>query len=281
MFLESCAECLGSDDQQPSTLALYHEYLDTNLIPTIKEFLKKYSIWWTLKPTSSLNEFITDLPQYFCPDELCDKIVALAKKRNMMDIGNGSVIISDRTLFNSFNTWMIYVPDLKVLCEPHIDYVYGDVTTDLQNTAICNEIYITPPEAITWTDKSSVFWLHPDINLAMNNNQKLVYSGLELYNMFVQFCKTNTKHITCIGKMMYQINPTSQLTKLFKFKVFHFNQIPDILKMITKYLGKTNTIEHCCNNFKPTINASLHNIIEFPINNYNKDIPFVYTYHSL
>lgn len=265
---------------------MYLEFIQNEVYPTIKKLLQKFSIWWTFQPESLLEDFLKDynviLPQYFCPEELFNAILNIASSNGMIEYGNSNIIVADRKLQECFKTWYIYIPDLLKYCTDHVQPVNSEINESLKNDAVYREIYIEPPVNIIYNDPSSLFWLHPDINYAMNNNLAMTYSWKELVSLFENFCYTNKQHFIRIDQATFQIKPTSILNSLFKFKIFHKNQIEGILKSVTKFLGKPKTIEHCCKNFNPVIaDKSLFNILDFAVNNCNKLIPYIYTMTSL
>lgn len=265
---------------------MYLVFIQEQVHPIIKSLLEKYSVWWSFKPLSTLEEYLKDynvaLPQYFNPEELYNAIVNIAASNGMIEPGNEKIIVADRRMHECFNAWYIYVPDLFKVCLKHVQPVPHDMSLNLQNDAVYKEIFVEPPENIIYNDSSSLFWLHPDINFAMNKNRAMTYSWNELIMLFENFCLTNRQHFTNLGNSMFQINPMSNLRTLFKFKIFHEKQIEELLKSVTKFLGKTNTVQHCCPKFNPNISdPSLFAVLDFAINHYNKLTPFIYTFSTL
>lgn len=194
----------------------------------------------------------------------------------MFEFNNDKIIIPDQKLQQSLQSWIIYVPELKNLCLEHIIIIDNEKIPHLINENINNEYYIEIPPEIIYSDPSSMFWLHPDLNYIINNYSELVYSWKDLCDVFVNFCTTNKKHCVRKDDNIFMINPNSELSKFFKFKYFHQDQIEEILKQVTKYLGKTNSLKFCCSNltFKNLRNKNdAFKFIDLIINNYNKYIP--------
>jgi hypothetical protein len=250
--------------------------------------LKKYQVWWTFKENSTLKDYLNNLnihlPQYFCPSELYSALESIAFANGMMEPGNKEIIIPDRKLRNCLNVSVIYMPDLLSYCQSHVDIVNEKIQNELQNEAIMQEICVEPPEQILYRDTSSVFWLHPNVNYIINNNQKMTYSWNELKKSFETFLKTNTQHITQIDDSIFQIQEDSLLSSLFKFKIFHVQQIDKVLKNITKFLGKTTTLDQYCSKFKCELtDKNFYTMLDLTVNNSycNKMIPFIDTYISL
>ena len=138
------------------------------------------------------------------------------------------------------------------------------------------------PTDIIYHDLSSMFWLHPTVNYIMNDNKKPMYSWTELNTLFLDFCTTNKKHFTRCDDSSFFINSSSELASLFKFNFFHHNQIEDILKQITKYLGKTNTFKNSCkfinSDFFQNIDNHVFKYVDLYINNYNDCLPYMNSY---
>jgi hypothetical protein len=56
--------------------------------------------------------------------------------------------------------------------------VTNEKSIELLNEKIYNEMYINVPDDIIYSDPSSIFWLHPDINSIITKNQKLYLRGV-------------------------------------------------------------------------------------------------------
>lgn len=256
------------------------------MIPELKRLQKKYSTWWTFKIDSPLPEYLkqhhVSLGQYFCPEELFNAIYSVANSNWMFEPGNSSIIVPDSALQKCFKTWIIYTPDLFKHCTEHVTSAPTDKRDELLRGAIADHFFVETPTEIVFKDPSSLFWLHPEINCIMNKNQTIVYSWETLNTLFLDFCTTNTNHFTRLNDSIISINPLSDLGTIFKFKFFDKNQISTILKSITRFLGKTNTLEHCCKHLKFT-NVSPHvfTFIDLSMNNYNSFLPHIPSYNNV
>jgi hypothetical protein len=261
---------------------MYLEYITTQLLPEIKKLIFKYSSWWTFKSHSSLHTYLKNnnvfLETYFYPDQLLSAILYLVRKNNMQEYYNENIIIPDIFLQQCFQSSILYKPDILEYCLEHIYLVSNEQTVKLMNQSIHNELFIDIPEDIIYNDPSSLFWLHPDINRILTKNKKIVFSWQELYSLFLDFITTNNIHFIRKEDMIFNINENSELSKIFNFKYFHKNQIEDMLKQITKFLGKSNTVEHCCKQlpFKNLqIDKTVFSFIDLNINNYNRLLPTI------
>lgn len=231
-------------------LSSYRKFISFNIIPEINRLLKKYSVWWRFKPNSLLYEYLKKnnlyLDTYFNPKELHDLIITIAKKKNLFDPGNKKVIVLSNKLQDCFDEWFIFTPDILKYCLNHVDIVKKEESLKLQNNAIKKNIQLKFPDNIIYNDPSSLFTLHPQINFYLNTNDKLVYSWKELYDLFLDFCTTNTYYFKRCNETIIAVNSNSELSTLLGFKYFDILQIEDILKKISKYLGKTNNLLNCC-----------------------------------
>jgi hypothetical protein len=265
-------------------LGLYRDYITQNLIPRIHLMLSKYSVWWTFKSNSTLQTYLKEhkvfLKKYFTPEELCISLLNIFESRQMFVSGNNKLVKTDVKLQECFNTNVIYIPEFKNYCDDHITEVSNLFTLNkLQNKKIKKNIIFETSEDLIFNDFSSLFWIHPEINFAINQNRKLVYSWNELYQLFLDFCTTNKDYFIQKPDSIIYINPSSSFANIFKIQCFHRNQIEDVLKTISKYLGKTNTINQYCKHFKTSVtDESVLSVLNIAINNYNKYVPIMITY---
>lgn len=266
-------------------LELYRDYINQTLIPTIKSMLIKYSVWWTFKPNSSLQAYLKDhniiLHQYFTPEELYTSLISFFKVKQILVRGNDKLIMLDSKLQECFTTGVIYVPELLDYCKNHVEEIMPDtlIYKKLQNCLIDKNIIFETCEDLIFDDYSSIFWIHPEINYAMNNNNQLVYSWDELYDLFLDFCTKNNNYFIQKPDSIIYVNPLSSFAKLFKLQCFHKDQIKDVLRTCTKFLGKTNTINQYCEHFQTSItNELVFTLMNSAITYYNKYVPFLYTY---
>ena len=268
---------------------LYLEFIEDHLLPTLRDLLKKFSIWWTFKPDSLLKDYLEindiTLSTYFRPEELYDVIVEFAKTRSMIDLGNSQIIILDQKLQECFKLWVLFIPDLFLLCQDHVNIVPADQNKELQNMSIVQEMCIEVPENIIFHDPSSQFWLNPDINAIINFNNpsiKVTYSWAELNAMFLDFCTTNKEYFTRIQKSIFQVNSSLPLAKILPFKFLNTSQIKELLKKSTIFFGKSNTLKNVCPKLYLTINSfQFFNTLDYSINVLNKYLPYNYSSMSI
>jgi hypothetical protein len=273
--VDLCEECFITD--LPSA---YLEYISTYLLPELQTLFLKYSTWWNFKSNSSLQLYLKKnnkvLNSCFYPEQLYNVIMEQARKKNMFEQGNDNIIIPDIELQQCFQTDIIYTPDILEYCKKHVNPVSNDKSIQLINQSINNELYVNVPENIIYNDPSSLFWLHPDINKFLTCNKQIVFSWKELNDIFFDFITSNNNYFYRKDESIFYINENSEINNIFKFKYFHKDQIEIILKKITKFLGKSNTIEHCCNNIEiRNTNKEIFLFIDTYINNYNKLLPHV------
>jgi len=243
--------------------------------------LKKYDTWWSFKSNSLLKTYLEDqgiyLQRYFCPQDLCDAIIHVAQLQSMIDPGNSNFIVLDSTLHECFKSCILYIPELSEYCQNHVTEASVDLVTELQNNAILNDLHIETPSNIIFNDPSSQFWLHPEINTLLNHAQ-VTYTWKELNSIFIDFCTTNKTYFTRVNDCIYQINSSSKLYDIFKFKYFHLSQVEDILKKVTLFLGKKNTLRTSCSLFQTTLkDNSFFQNLDYSINVLNKFLPDIYT----
>jgi hypothetical protein len=203
----------------------------------------------------------------------------------MFEPGNSNIIIPDRELQQCFDTWVIYTPDIYNYCINHIIPAPIAIASKLTKECFVNNFYVETPRNIIFNDPSSLFWLHPEINGIINLTKphKIAYSWSELKELFLDFCTTDTYHFTRLDESIIVINSSSELASLFSFKFFKIDQVDAILKGITKFLGKKNTLEKCCkhltfinpHNVDNEYNNKIFKFIDLAINNYNSMLPYV------
>jgi len=217
--------------------------------------IKEYAEWWVFKPDSPLANFIENNPlslnPYFRPIELTSLIIHIANKENMFCPGNYDIMFLSQELKLCFNMASVYLPELYNLCLPHVNVVHESKSFILKNEQIKNEIYVDTPLDIVYCDPSSKFWLPRElINPYICDNHQLIFSWKDLCTKFIKFVTSPDNSITQMENSMFFINDDSIFSRQFNFKQFHKNQIPDILKKIAKFLGKSNTILTLCSDLK-------------------------------
>jgi len=252
-FSDCCTRC--NFPIEPQLTKLYFDFLTTQIIPSLQNKIIDYTEWWIFRPESSLAKFIKQnqltLNLFFRPIELTSLIEHEANKENMFDRGNFDVLMLPEDLKLCLNTASVYVPDLYTLCLPHINVVNNYKSSLLKHDLIKNELYVDSPLDLIYSDPSSKFWIprqfiHPYIC----NDEQLIFSWQELCSKFLQFITRPDSSITQMENSLFFIEDNSLFAKQFHFKTFHKNQIPHILKKITKFLGKSNTILTLCPNLK-------------------------------
>jgi hypothetical protein len=274
LFLDICEECFMSD--LPSA---YLEYISM-LLPELQKLFLKFSIWWSFKPHSTLQSYLQTnnifLDDYFCPDQLVNVILHQARKKKMFENGNDQIIKLDIELQLCLKTQMLYTPEILEFCQEHITPVSTEMSIKLLNQAIHNELFINVPEKIIFNDPSSLFWLHPDLNKHITLNKKIVFTWKEINDLFYDYITSENNNFIQKNETVFYINEHSELANLFTFKYFHKDQIENILKHVTRFLGKCNTIENCCKNITfSTVNTDIFVFIDTYINNFNKLLPHI------
>ncbi len=139
-----------------------------------------------------------------------------------------------------------FVPDVENHLLAHVITAPADISNDLQNKHMTEEFYINSPVDLLYKDPSSVFWILPFVDFAMNQSTGNVRSWKKLLFMFTKFCLNNTTYFTRVSDSIIRINENTCLTSLFGFKYFHRSQIEHLLKKITKFLGRKNSMVHVC-----------------------------------
>jgi hypothetical protein len=227
---------------------MYKQCLDKQIIPMLKEYIDKYSEWWSFKIYSPLNELINGrLDLYFRPEELINIILEEAKNSNCFELGNSEIIVANERLQKCFNTNIIFAPNLYVLCLSHINVLTDASQIEtLKNKNINSELWIETPYDILYKDPTAQFWLHPIINQIICGNKQITYSWETICDSVNQFICNSNVHFTRHDKNIFSINTNSPLCNEFRFQYFHKSQIPFILKQITKYLGKKHTLLSLC-----------------------------------
>ena len=253
------------------------------VLPELNHLTSKFKSWYTFKPNSTLyNYFINNnkvrLDTYFCLEDLIYMSNTFFERNYMLDSSNQNIIILDNDLKSILNADIIFKPDFVKYCMPHLNNVES-IVPELQNENIFNNLYIESPCNIIYNDPSSLFWLHPTLNFMLNKNIKYVYSWKELHALFTKFLKNPNNQIKNHNNSMYSINVDSIFANIFKFKFFHESQISYILKQVTKYLGRTNTLQSIlCPQFHINTNPSFvttFHILEDIINNNNNCMPII------
>ena len=254
-FSGTCTRCQDPFKHQLSKL--YLEFISTQLIPKLAKKTIEYAEWWIFKPDSTLAQFIQEnqltLNLYFRPIELRNLIEHVASKEDLYERGNYDVIALPEKLKLCFNTDdnTIYLPDLYKYCLPHVNVVDESKSFIVKNELIKSELYVDSPLDIIYTDPSSKFWIPRQlIHPYTSDDNQLIFTWKELCAKFLKLITNPHSSIRQNENNIFFINDDSPLAKRCCFKRFHRNQIPDILKKTTKFLGKSNTVLSICSDLK-------------------------------
>jgi len=218
------------------------------------------------------------LSLYFRPIELINIIETIVEKSSFTDLGNPDIIILNKDLEACFNAPCIYKPNLYFHCLSHVTLANAEKVNELRNFILSTEFYLDSPIDLIYEDPSSLFWIHPLFNTYILANEKIVYTWTELCTRFLKFVTTEPTDFIPLANDIYKLHPNSSLTSAIQFKHFHTSQIPLILKQITKFLGKSNTIFTLCKNLKfnhITTKESINFFIEEIVINNNSLTPYV------
>jgi len=282
-LLEQCHQC--QEKLEESCLQMYLDFLEHKFIPELETLIRKYNTWWSFKSDSTLQLYLRshnyELDTYFLPEELYKAILYIADINNMFEPGNSDIIIPDAKLQQCLSIWVLHISDFYNVCKNHVIPASVEKNAQLQNEKILNELAIEIPDKLIYNDTSSQFWLHPDLSWIMKSYE-VTYSWQNINEQFLDFCTTNKLHVSRIDDSIFFINPTSELTNIFSFKFFHKDQIENILKLVTKFLGRSKSISNCCKQFQfRNINNKAICFIDLFVNTFNRQMPRMPTYISL
>jgi len=252
---ETCSRC--NDPFKYQLTKLYLEFLTTQVIPKLTKKTIEYAEWWIFKPESPLVNLIEknqlSLNLYFRPIELTSLIEDIANKNNLFGRGNYNVMQLNEELKQCFNTTSVYLPDLYSLCLSHVNVVNDSKSFLLKNELIKNELYVDSPLDIIYSDPSSKFWIPREIiHPYVCDDNQIIFTWKELCSKFTKIITSPESNITQMGNSLFFVNSNSCFAQLLNFKQFHKNQIPDILKKTTKFLGKSNSLLTLCSDLKFT-----------------------------
>ena len=236
------------------------DHLTTEVVPALETALESHREIWVLKDGSPLRTYFAAQPNARQPNATMTPAEWIRLLRdqfyihNCFEAGNTDILhIMDTPLQSCFPSPILYAPDLYHLCLPHVNIVTDQETRDrLKHTAVKDELYIESPAALLYHDPTAKFWIPPMVNRIMCGNANICYSWQELHYLFTKFFTTPNVHVGRIDTTMYTIHPTSGLADIFKFKTLHLEQIPLLMKHVTKYLGKTSTMITLCPKLKFT-----------------------------
>jgi hypothetical protein len=272
--LDQCQTC--DRNGGPAKESLDHKYvnfIERELLPELNLLAAKYAKWWTFKPFSLLKLYLNDreivLDEYFSLDELQEKVFGVLKNSSQY-FNSDVIVLMDEEQQKLFDSWYIFVPDIvKDHLMAHIVAAPDEIAKDLQNKHMTENFYVESPMDIIYKDPSSVFWIPPYIDFAINKSTGNVYSWNRLLFLFTEFCFNNTEYFTRHSNTIIGINENTLLTSVFSFKYFHLSQIETILKKVTKFLGRKNSMIQNCHFIRHT---PLVNVTS------NKNLPNVFTF---
>ena len=267
------------------------KFINNELLPELEKLESKYAVWWSFKPNSTLKKYLEEhqyyLTKYFTPSDLIDIVTDVLS--NMTLAGNSDIIELNDELQIVFDSWVIYLPNLlQEHLMSHIVIAPLEISIQLTNENIANNLYIESPYDILYKDPSSVFWINPIVDFLINKSTGNIYSWKQILNTFTDFCTSNNEFFTRHSDYIISVNENTPLTKLFHFQYFHITQIETILRQITKFLGRQNGIFQSCayltyNYLFHTVNSTskytnVFTFIDDIINNNNAYLPLTRLY---
>lgn len=229
---------------------MYVNFIQNKLLPQLTSLATKYSLWWTFKPNSLLKAYLNDreinLDKYFCPNDLLNVVLNVLRNETQ-NSNNNIIMLKNEEQQIVFDSWFIFAPDIiKTHLVAHIMVAPMEIANLLQNKNMIEDFYIESPKEIIYKDQSSVFWLIPIVDFAINKSTGNVYSWNKLLFIFSEFCFNNKEFFTRHNDSIIEVNNDTNFTSLFGFKYFHVSQIETILKQITKFLGRKNSLINSC-----------------------------------
>ena len=289
-ILDQCRICKSEDGFIKNELIFnYIQYIDS-ILPKLSLLISKYSIWWKFNPESKLKDYFMKknihLDEYFCPEDLEKKLVdsLLAYQTLEYQSENKNVLLLTDDLQIIFKKWCIYLPQLRQQIESKIEVVSLEESWKLMKQQIEKNLKFDDSSFIIINDPSSLFCLHPDIDFAINKSSGNVYTWKALVNLFIDFCTTNTEFFTRTSDDNFiYINKNTFLANIFKFKCFNLLQCEDMVKLISKFIGRKDGLLATCpklkfhaifsNLFLQTKYTSVINFIDAVINNNTMLLP--------
>lgn len=232
---------------------MYVHFINNNILPQVQKNVEKYKVWWTFKPNSTLKAYLqsinVNLDHYFTPDELI-KTVQKILDRDYVIQSNSQIITLDPCHHSIFNTVILFTPHIISYLLPHINIVSSDLSVNLQNQSVEKHLRITPPSDLIYEDNSSRFWVHPTLNSILSKHPPLIHTWKNLLSLFTELCTSNNNHFSHQSDQFIIVNPNSPVATIFTFHCFHVSQCEIILKQLTKYLGRYDSLATTCNNLK-------------------------------
>jgi len=231
----------------------YAKFINEELIAKIQPLVNKSTVWWSFKPDSTLKHFLEEehyhyMPDYFRPQELIDVV-----KMSFYWMGlenNTSLIVCNAPLQKIFHKDVIYEPELEIHLLSHINVASTEISINMQNHFIKKNLQINPSLDIIYRDPSARFYLHPVVNYSLTKNTRLTYSWKNLLAIFNDFCLDDDVYFTRKDEDFILINPSTPISSIFNFDCFHVDQIEQILKQLTIYLGKYTSLVDLCADLK-------------------------------
>lgn len=259
--LDRCFTCdLNGGPAKDSIDHLYVTFIEKQLLPELEAKAEKHATWWTFKPFSTLKTYLNEreiiMDEYFCLKDLQERVVRLLcnsnhfveSKKNINHYSNPDIIaLMDEEQQILFDTYFIFVPHFtENYLKHHVMAAPQDIADALQNKHMDEDFYIESPMNILYKDLSSVWYLTPCVDFAINKSTGNVYSWSKALHMFKEFCFNNKEYFTRHSDTIIGINDNTCLSSIFNFKYFHLSQIELLLTKITSFLGRKNGMEINC-----------------------------------
>ncbi len=156
-YLDQCRTC--DRNGGPAKESIDHKYVDfieKELLPKINSLAKKYTDWWTFKPSSPLKAYLSDreivMDEYFSLEELRYQVMSILRHAAQFPNNSDVIVLEDHELQMIFDSWYIFVPDVENHLLAHVIPAPADISNDLQNKHMTEEFYINSPVDLLYKD---------------------------------------------------------------------------------------------------------------------------------
>ncbi len=163
---------------------------------------------------------------------------------------NNSILILDAELQAILNACTIFKPNLIEACLPQLQKAPCNIEEHLKSLNIEQSLFVYCPKDLVYKDKTACFYLDHHIHKLMNNeHNELVFTWNDLLMRFIDFCTTNQENFQRKSDVI-KVKENSPMSVLLGFQYFHIDQAEDILKQVTKLLGRGKFRNYVCPYFK-------------------------------
>lgn len=253
VFLDVCENCCFPGHPGQNMLAkLYHNTIQDIVLKKLIEVFSDYYSWYILKETSPIKDLLKTykipLPVPMTLKTLKEALIKIFHDQDMFAKNNQQIVILNKEFQGIFPDNLVFLPELHRLLYAHVEPCSEPLGISTQSAVITEELDIMVPSDILYQDPSSLFWIPDNLNLLLNDRQKLAYTWIEILNLFKSYIAANLK--TYMKNSEFISLTSTPLYEFFPCTHIHPSQVETLLKEHAVFIGRKTYLPNICPQMK-------------------------------